>query len=876
MRLIPKNSKVKTSIWKGFTLIDVIIASVAFALVLVILMSNIPNNWYLVFVVVILTFLLLIGSEGSRVYHDLGYIAKYLVQKKRFTKAAQKKAGLVDELIPWKEIAEDGTLVFTAGYFAKVIEIEPVEFGLMSEFEQDLKISRFAGALNILTETQSLELVKIDRPINYDTYAETLIAQIEREKSKSEGEQDKDKIEILTVRLAQIQNLNTDDKTYKPFFYFVLLDNNESTLQSTVRTFVNILEGSIELPTVRVLNAAETATFLKYGYNRDFDERDVKDVAREDLIEYVKPKEINFNWLGYEVDGRKAATYVVADYPLTVGNAWGAGLFSIPNTKVVLRIKTVAPVNAIKRIDRTYVELLTRNGTDKASRQIDKEVHIETMGELLKSLQMDSERLFDCTLTVTGYDNDGGKLSDVMKKIRQQITSNGLMPNILRCRQLDGFIASSVTRRNALANYERGINSESLAAIFPFAQSILLDKNGYTLGANGSLPVIVDFWKRGGKFTNSNITIIGQSGGGKSYFMKFLISLLYSDNSKIFVLDPENEYAKLCKSVGGTFIDVGSSDSGIINPFHIYDVLTENGDRADNSVIYYAHLRFLEQFFKTILSGVHKDTLEVINNIVVDCYAERGISEFTNVNTLKPNDFPTFDDLLTLTKKRLETSKNTLETQNLQRAEQYLAKFATGGRLANLWNGASTLSSASRFTVFNFQSLFATKNDDVARAQMLLVTKFIAQEIINIREQNRNVSAEDEMHPILFFDEGYQFIDEDNPIALDFVYEQYKKIRKYSGMAGFITQNISDFNKSNVAGKTTAILKNTQYHFIFPLREGDVQDLVELYSGASELNEVEQYEIANNGRGRCFLISHAKSRLCFDIIAPDVLVEKFD
>ena len=159
---------------------------------------------------------------------------------------------------------------------------------------------------------------------------------------------------------------------------------------------------------------------------------------------------------------------------------------------------------------------------------------------------------------------------------------------------------------------------------------------------------------------------------------------------------------------------------------------------------------------------------------------------------------------------------------------------------------------------------------------MLLVTKFIAQEIINIREQNRNVSAEDEMHPILFFDEGYQFIDEDNPIALDFVYEQYKKIRKYSGMAGFITQNISDFNKSNVAGKTTAILKNTQYHFIFPLREGDVQDLVELYSGASELNEVEQYEIANNGRGRCFLISHAKSRLCFDIIAPDVLVEKFD
>ena len=159
---------------------------------------------------------------------------------------------------------------------------------------------------------------------------------------------------------------------------------------------------------------------------------------------------------------------------------------------------------------------------------------------------------------------------------------------------------------------------------------------------------------------------------------------------------------------------------------------------------------------------------------------------------------------------------------------------------------------------------------------MLLITKYLSQEIINVRELNRNRRDDDLLHPVLFFDEGYQFIDEKNTIALDFIYEQYKKIRKYGGMCGFITQNISDFNREGIADKTTAILKNSQYSFIFPLKEGDVKDLVELYSGATELNEVEQYEIANNGRGRAFLINHAKSRLCFDVIAPDVIVELFD
>ena len=57
-------------------------------------------------------------------------------------------------------------------------------------------------------------------------------------------------------------------------------------------------------------------------------------------------------------------------------------------------------------------------------------------------------------------------------------------------------------------------------------------------------------------------------------------------------------------------------------------------------------------------------------------------------------------------------------------------KFASGGRDSNLWNGKSTLSIKENFTVFNFQSLLANKNGVIANAQMLLVLKWLDNEII--------------------------------------------------------------------------------------------------------------------------------------------------
>lgn len=63
-----------------------------------------------------------------------------------------------------------------------------------------------------------------------------------------------------------------------------------------------------------------------------------------------------------------------------------------------------------------------------------------------------------------------------------------------------------------------------------------------------------------------------------------------------------------------------------------------------------------------------------------------------------------------------------------------MQKFVTG-RYSDIWNALGTLLVSANLIDFNFQSLFANKNNVVANAQMILVFRFIEQEVINAREK---------------------------------------------------------------------------------------------------------------------------------------------
>ncbi|MBR5116304.1 MAG: DUF87 domain-containing protein, partial [Lachnospiraceae bacterium] len=533
--------------------------------------------------------------------------------------------------------------------------------------------------------------------------------------------------------------------------------------------------------------------------------------------------------------------------------------------------------------------------TGKASKIIDLNTQIQALANVLRLLQGENETLFNVNTyvqindydlseaTKSGVKRENSDINSMKKEVRRRLAEDGFKVTDMFMQQFEGYVSESLGGFDAFEKYERGIHSGSVAAAFPFVYKSLNDKNGLYIGNSAGAPVFIDFFKRDSERVNSNTVIIGKSGSGKSYATKSILAQLAAENSKIFILDPENEYTKMAKGLHGKVIDVGSATQGRLNPFHIITSLSddeENGEEQsgtfgnEQAVSFSTHLQFLEEFYRQILPGLSSDALEQLNNVTAQMYEEKGIDEFTDLSTLAPEDYPTFDDLYDKVLNDYQKTKGEYSKNNLRILSNHIKKFASGGRDSQLWNGPASITTEENFVVFDFQSLLANKNGTVANAQMLLVLKWLDNEIIKNREYNMAYHANRKI--VVVIDEAHVFIDDKFPIALDFMFQLAKRIRKYNGMQVVITQNIKDFvGTEELARTSTAIINASQYSFIFPLAPNDMTDLVKLYENAGAINESEQDDIVNNGRGRAFVITSPSERTNVDIVAGEGIEELF-
>jgi DNA helicase HerA-like ATPase len=282
------------------------------------------------------------------------------------------------------------------------------------------------------------------------------------------------------------------------------------------------------------------------------------------------------------------------------------------------------------------------------------------------------------------------------------------------------------------------------------------------------------------------------------------------------------------------------------------------------------HLKTLESFFKVVLQNVSNDILELINSLVIEAYEYKNINDKTNFNELKNTDFPIFSDLLFLLNKKINDDNiDSFLKEKYQNAQIHLLKF-TSGRYSDIWNNPSTLEIDADIINFNFQSLFTSKNNTIANAQMLLIFRFIEQEIINKRKTNKNEKT------MIVIDEAHMFIDHKYPIALDFFYQMNKRIRKYNGSFIPVTQNISDWNSSlDLRHKTSTIIKNSQYTFIFKSSSPDMQDLLDIYKAGNSFNKEERKIIISSSTGQVFFIASQDLRFPVQIKMNDEISKLF-
>ena len=471
MRIIPKKIKVKNTVWKCYSMPDILVALVVFAIIFICITAG---NWGVAIVMGLFSVILFMPTSDGIFYSCILENIKFGISTKRYVKDAEKEKERIDTLLGIKEIKENGLIAYSNGYYGRVIKVGQKNFGIEDITQQNVDINYFSNALKYLDGTQTADIVKIDRPVNLDGFSGEIFERLSTLKEGLEKEEIKKiKSNLLQDRIDNIDKLNNIRKQYISDYYLVVYGRNEIDLENNaVNIATEISKCGLE---TRLLEKRDTSIFLKYSFSRNFDEREINGLKDEELLDWVKPKEIEFKSNRYVIDGTEASVLTIADYPLRVRNAWGADLFNIPNTKVVMHVKPVDKYKAIKRIDKVIGEMETKQIlSEKASEANSAETHRASMHTLLDSLQTENESLLDVTLTVTAYNY----LEDAnyKKKVRRSMLTGNFKPSTLYGLQVEGFKSANISPISTLSNYERGINSSSLAAVFPFVRTFVMDK----------------------------------------------------------------------------------------------------------------------------------------------------------------------------------------------------------------------------------------------------------------------------------------------------------------------------------------------------------------------------------------------------------------
>ncbi len=834
-------------------------------------------------------------SEKEAIRQRRNEEGKEAMRRMAEVKDAEVDRLMMEGIIPFTGISDGYIEYLDKSYYGAVLEIDPVEFRFFSEHRRVNSIENCLGrVLRSLHAGYSANIVKIERPINYDRYLEREYEKLEMlRQSYANGvlseEELKSRVEIEYDRIYELQSYCGKTPVITAFYYLVLFEGDKRQLDNQVRDAQQLLTNG-ELK-VRRLDDKGLAIFLKYTNQLDFDEHDIDKVRPEDYHLWAQPSTVDFNVRTVAVNRILTHNFRVVSYPKAADDAWLASVMSIPGTKVVLKCRPMDRTKSIRNIDHSLQELRAQwSATGVDSKRIEIDMHINTLQELLNTLQTDNEALLECNIYITAYDIVATRnnyalpqppesllptINDMKKTVRRSWQESGFRLNNMEFDQVQAFIGSQVSALDPLAKEGRGIPSNTVAACFPWVFAHVSDEGGIRLGASDGIPVFIDFFRRDSERVNSNMVIVGKSGSGKSYATKSLLANLAAEDAKIFILDPENEYTELAGNLHGQIINVGNAQYGRLNPFHIITALDDDeSGEASAGGSYATHLQFLEEFFKQIMPDCEKDAMEYLNTLVDHMYLGHDITPETDLSKLKPEDYPIFDDLYDEVLQEFQSSDNPFTRDLLRSLMNYIAKFSTGGRNANIWNGPSTITTDENFTVFNFQSMLANRNSTIANAQMLLVLKYIDNEIIKNRDYNTKYKANRKI--VVVIDEAHVFIDAKFPIALDFMFQLAKRIRKYNGMQIVITQNIKDFvGSEELARKSTAIINACQYSFIFALAPNDMQDLVTLYEKAGGINESEQEQIVQAPRGQAFVVMSPTSRSSFTVETAGSIADMF-
>lgn len=562
--------------------------------------------------------------------------------------------------------------------------------------------------------------------------------------------------------------------------------------------------------------------------------------ANEAILNIITPMGLEFKRNSMYAGENIGKLYGIIKYPPEVNIGWLSKINNIPGTIVC---QTFTPTDNSELIQNISSTIRQKTGEAESARDPlvrQRAMKAVEQGEnIMKQIDQNGETV--------------GYVSNII-----MVTSSDEEQFQQRCRQAETTIASVKCKARGLANLQKNAYKaispyhvpddkienvckklmpiSTYAGGFPFASSSYSDGRGYYFAKDVSGGMVaIDPWLRHGDRTNSNWVIMGVAGQGKSATTKHIITEEYAKGTKIILIDPEREYKKLTKDMGGDWLDVGGGAGGMVNPLQIRpmpeDDDDETGEYEENDSLRLngkenkgmgdlaLHLKTLEIFFSLYLPEISDYEKAYLNKALRELYAKYGITLTMRLKDKKIDRFPIIKDLYDyLREKSGDKELPEDETENYRHLACLLENAAIG-QDSFLWNSQTSIKPHSKWICLDTHSL-QNSSDKVIKTQYFNILTW-AWEQMSIDRTER---------VLLVCDEAYLMIDNKVPQSLVFLRNCAKRARKYEAGLMIISHSVVDFLDPSIKMYGQALLDIPCYKILFGADGQNLKELADLYN----------------------------------------------
>ena len=585
----------------------------------------------------------------------------------------------------------------------------------------------------------------------------------------------------------------------------------------------------------------------------------MEEVRTKDFFDMILPGTIKFLSDHYILGDSYRCVWAIREYPPSTEEQ--AILSQLADRSgVTLRIyhRLVESMEQRKIIQNATRRNKLKSGGTDVNETIEAEGNLQDVVELLANLRKNREPLLHCSVFIELKARNMDALKELQSEIAMELTRSKISVDRLTLRQKEGFLSVLPVGANQFgAQYERVLPASSVANLYPFNFSGKTDPRGIYIGRDKfGTNILVDFDHRAEDKTTSNILILGNSGQGKSYLLKLILTNLRESGKRIICLDPESEYEEICSALGGCYIDFLSGEY-TINPLEpkawndSTDDVDPDAPAAFKKVTRLSqHIAFLKDFFRSYkdFSDAQIDTIEIL---LSKLYARFGITDSTDYSKLKPTDYPIMEDFYKLCEEEFysyDKSRKYLYTEEtLQEVCLGIHSMCVGAE-SKYFNGHTNITDDA-FLVFGVKGLMDT-NKRLKDAMLFNILSFMSNQLLG----KGNTAAS--------IDELYLFLT--NMTAIEYIRNAMKRVRKKDSSIILASQNIEDFLIPSIREFTKPLFSIPTHQFLFNAGQINPKE----YMDALQVEPAEFELIKYPERGTC-LYRCGNERYLLQVIAPD-------